>query len=84
MLVMTAIHCVHLARRPQYMFLSFQWLLMWNKTELIDINGSQDIYLREQTPPYFSRRGSHQRVEWRGRGEAIGRYLEYIKYTYTQ
>jgi hypothetical protein len=51
---------------------------MWNKTELIDINGSQDIYLREQTPPYFSRRGSHQRVEWRGRGAEIGRYLEYI------
>lgn len=51
-------------RRPQHIvsilldyshsvFLSFERLLMCNKTELIDINYSPDEYLRRQTPPGF-------------------------------
>jgi hypothetical protein len=65
-------------------FLSFERLLMCNKTELIDINYSPDVYLRRQTPPpcFFLRRGSHQPVVGGGRW-GVWSTLPYRKYTHT-
>jgi hypothetical protein len=44
---------------------------MWNKTELIDTNGSQDTYLREQ--PHHVFKDGEAISELNGGSGAIGR-----------